>query len=90
MINTLLCNGRYVDPALLSLIRVVVEDRIPLFSQNNKYTSKMICDEGFWDCLEKGDQIQAGWCMKHLVTTGELPLRVAESRHEYPVYYQLK
>jgi len=57
---------------------------------NIAYALKDICDKTFWDSLGHGKRRLAGQCMVHLVKTGELPLKIAKSLHEYPVYYQLK
>ena len=85
-----LCNGRTVDPDFLEVIYSAVFERIPMLSPNMRSSLKAICGRDFWSCLSQGEKRRAGWCMAHLVTMGELPLMVAESRHEYPVHYQLK
>jgi hypothetical protein len=32
----------------------------------------------------------AGRCIANMVVKGQLPLRFAESKHEYPKWYQLR
>lgn len=88
--NVFLSNGRWVNKNFLESIKVMVIDIIPALEPGVKYRLKTIYGDAFWGELTPGEQRQAGWCMKHLVLTGELPLIIAESRHEYPIYYQLK
>lgn len=88
--NMMLCNGRSADHDFLNLIRVVVAERLRSLPPGAKFPLKDICGEDFWKELDDGERRTAGHCMMHLVKTGELPLIIAESRHEYPVYYQLK
>lgn len=88
--TVLLNNGRVVHSDMLKLVRIVVEDRVPSLPHSAKFTLKKIFGEGLWGELNPGEQRTAGLCMSHMVTAGELPFVVAESKHEYPVYYQLK
>ena len=85
-----LCNGRYVHPDFLDLVRFFVEERIPVLSPNTAFTLKQICGEEKWDMLDDQiNKIDAGYCMVHLVDKQELPFRVVKGRHEYPKLYQL-
>ena len=88
--NIQLRNGRSVNFDFLILIRGIVTDRISVLLPNMKYTLAKICGEAFWENIDNGERRTAGHCMVHLVTMEELPFRIAESKHEYPVYYQLK
>ena len=88
--DVLLNNGRSVDPKFLDCIYCAVDESLPTLPYNTKFTLKNICGKEFWKMLERGEKIRAGWCMVHLVEMNELPLMFAESRHEYPKYYQLK
>jgi len=90
IVNVFLSNGRWVNRNFLEVIKEVVADVVPYLVHGARYTLETICGEEFWSALSNGEKRQAGWCMKHLVITGELPFIIAESRHEYPVYYQLK
>lgn len=85
-----LSNGRWVNKKFLELIKEVIVEITPALMPGVRYTLKTICGEGFWSNLSNGEKRQAGWCMKHLVVTEELPFIIAESKHEYPIYYQLK
>lgn len=80
-------NGRYIYPAFLDCIRIAVNSRIQDLPVGARLTLRRICGEGFWSMLTPGEQRRAGWCMAHMVKTGETPFCIAESRHEYPVYY---
>nr|WP_321464598.1 hypothetical protein [uncultured Desulfobulbus sp.] len=90
VVNVYLKNGRFVNNDFLQLIKVLVAEMIPGLVPGVGYTLKTICGDEFWNELTPGEQKQAGWCMKHLVLTGDLPLTIADSLHEYPVYYKLK
>jgi len=88
--NVFLSNGRWVNNNLLEVIKKAVADVVPYLVHGARYTLETICGEEIWSNLSNGEKRQAGWCMKHLVITGELPLTIADSKHEYPIYYQLK
>lgn len=66
-----------------------VEDILPALIPGEKYTLKMLCGPVFWNPLGEGKQRMGGKCMTDMVRRGLLPLRFAESRHEYPKWYQL-
>jgi len=88
--NVFLKNGRWVNNDFLQIIKDIVVEIIPALEPGAGYTLKTLCGDAFWGKLSPGEQKQAGWCMKHLVLSGELPLIITESKHEYPIYYQLK
>lgn len=88
--KVLLHNGHTVYPEFLNCIRYAVEARIPSLTHNMKTTLKNICGNEFWNLLSRGEKSMAGWCMVHLVASGDLPLLFAEANHEYPKYYMLK
>lgn len=85
-----LCHGRTADQDFLNLIKEVVCEVIPAMQPNIEYKLKNICGKTFWGSLDHGERRTAGHCMVHLVKTGDLPLRIVESRSQYPVRYQLK
>ena len=87
----LLSNGTFVHPEFLIYIRDVVTARIPSLFPNTTYELKQICSDYFWDLLDKGEKIKAGWCMVHLAANGELPMiSVNKCRHQSPKKYRLK
>jgi len=86
----LLNNGRFVRLSLLNFVKSVVLKMIPGLSPVHSFTLKQLFRKKDWNSLDSGDQKRAGWCMKHLVGTKELPFRIVKTRHEYPVHYQLK
>jgi hypothetical protein len=85
-----LSNGRSVNSDFLNCINTAITERINLLPRDRKLPLVKIVGEGFWDLLTNGERRTAGWIMKHLVDIGELPLTVAETRHEYPIHYQVK
>jgi len=88
--KTKLSNGQKVDQDFFNIIYTAVFERVSVLSPDTKLSMKAICGKDFWNCLSPGEKRRAGWCMVHLVAMRILPFRVAESRHEYPVYYQLE
>ena len=86
----LLNNGRFVPIGFLNSVKSTVMEIIPGLSPKIPYTLKQLYGEKNWNELNSGEQKRAGWCMKHLVETRELPFRIVKARHEYPVHYQLK
>ena len=90
-INIILDNGHVVHPDFLNRIRYAIKERLPLLPPTMKWPLKDIFDRKAWGRMSPGEQKEAGSCMKHLVATGEFPqLRVADTRHEYPIHYQFK
>lgn len=85
----LLSNGRYVDRDLLDLVRFVVLEKIPTLSPDIEYTLRQIFGEEKWNDLNKINKIDAGYCMVHLVKTGELPFKFAKDKGDNNKRYQL-
>jgi hypothetical protein len=83
------CAGYFVSITFYNAIRLQVEEVIPLLDRDEKYTLQMLCGEAFWDPLTEGERRMAGRCMSHMVRNNLLPLRFAESKHEYPKFYEL-
>lgn len=80
----------YTVPAVLfDAVRYQVKEAIPFLVRGKKYTLRWFCGEVFWQLLGDGDKRMAGRCMAHMVFNGQLPLRFAKSKHEYPKHYQL-
>ena len=78
-----------VSAALYSAVRYQVEEIIPALTPGVKYKSEWLCGNAFWDPLSDGKKRMAGRCIANMVANGLLPLRFAESRHEYPKWYLL-
>jgi hypothetical protein len=70
-------------------VRLQVEEVIPVLERDVKYKLEMLCGEAFWRTLSDGEKRMAGRCMAHMVANGLLPLRFADTKHEYPKWYQL-
>ena len=85
----LLTNGRYVHPDILDIVRMFLEERIPVLSPDNAFTLKQICGEKNWKMLSKVNKIDAGYCMVHLVKTGEVPFRAVKDKGDNNKRYQL-
>jgi hypothetical protein len=86
----LLSNGRYVDRDLLDLVRFVVLEKIPTLSPDTDYTLREIFGKEKWNDLEKVNKIDAGYCMVHLVKTGEMLFKFAKDKGDNNKRYQLK
>ena len=87
--HIVLYDGYTVSADFYNSVRLQVDNVIPALERDRKYTLAMLCGPEFWDCLSNGERRMAGRCMAHLVACKRLPLRFAESRHEYPKYYWL-
>ena len=68
----------------------IIREILPALWSDQPFTLKLLCGPEFWDQLTDGERRMAGRCMAHLVVSGQLPLRFAESRHEDPKHYRLK
>jgi hypothetical protein len=75
--------------AFYTAVRLQVEEVIPGMERGVKYTLEMLCGDAFWRTLSDGEKRMAGRCMAHMVVNKRLPLCFAESKHEYPKWYEL-
>ena len=66
-----LSNRRYVHIDIFDIVRMYVEERIPVLSRDKSYTLKQICGDENWNKLSKVNKIDAGYCMVHLVEKGK-------------------
>jgi hypothetical protein len=89
MIFIILCDGYTVPNTLYTNVREQVAEIIPAVERDVKYTLEMLCGREFWDQLTDGEKRIAGRCMAQMIVKGLLPLRFAETKHEYPKRYQL-
>ena len=78
-----------VAAAFYNAVRYQAEEIIPALIPGVKYKSEWLCGDAFWTPLSDGEKRMAGRCIAHMVVNGLLPLRFAESKHEYPKWYQL-
>lgn len=89
-ISVLLSDGYPVAQVFYDSIRQQVEAALPALERDAQYTLEMLCCKEFWGKLSDGDRRTAGRCMSDMVKQKLLPLRVADTEHEYPKYYQLE
>jgi hypothetical protein len=68
----------------------IIREILPALWRDQPYTLELLCGPESWGLWTDGERRMAGRCMAHLVVSGQLPLRFAESRHEYPKKYRLK
>jgi hypothetical protein len=85
-----LINGRLVPADLLDLVRFVVQEKIPALSHDTAYTLRDIFGKEKWSDLNPINKIDAGYCMVHLVKTGEVPFKFAKDKGDNNKRYQLK
>ncbi|HMW40487.1 MAG TPA: hypothetical protein PKD57_13855 [Saprospiraceae bacterium] len=85
-----LYEGYTVPQAFYDIIRVQIEVALPCLIPDKNYTVKALCGKEFWGMLGNGERRMAGRCAAHMIVEGCMPLRFAESRHEYPKRYKLK
>ena len=85
-----LSNGRYVHIDIFDIVRMYVEERIPVLSRDKSYTLKQICGDENWNKLSKVNKIDAGYCMVHLVEKGELPFIAVKGKGDNHKRYRLK
>ena len=83
-------NGRYIDPDIMDIVHMYVEERIPSISPDKTYTLRQIIGEENWNELSKIAKLDAGYCMVHLVKTGVLPFKFAKGKGDNHRRYQLK
>jgi hypothetical protein len=79
-----------VSAAFYTAVRLQVEESIPGLTPYWKYKSEWLCGNEFWGSLSDGEKRMAGRCIANMVVNGQLLLRFAESKHEYPKWYQLR
>ena len=78
-----------VSAVFYNAVRHEVEESIPGLIPGEKYKSEWLCGDAFWEPLSDGEKRMAGRCIANMVVNGLLPLRFAESKHEYPKWYLL-
>lgn len=83
-------DGQPVTKTFFDRVRQKVNVVIPALNPVERYTAEMLCGDEFWSALDNGERRLAGRCLAHMVNEDLLPLRVAESNHEYPKYYSPK
>lgn len=89
--TTKLGKSRTLQNKFLDDILETAIENIPSMAPDMKFTLETLFGEELWKTLGDGERRRAGLGMKHLVDTGKLPqLRIADTKHEYPVYYEFK
>lgn len=89
-INVLLSDGYPVTQTFYDSLRQQVEEALPAMERDARYTLEMLCGATYWDQFSRGERRIAGRCMSCMVERKLLPLCVADTKHEYPKYYQLE
>ena len=81
-----------VDALFYEAVRLQVESELWTLEPGNAYTSRQICNEGFWSRLGKLERLQAGMCLRDLVKRGLVELLPVprKGKSKYPLLYQRK
>lgn len=85
----ILYDGYTVPEKFYKAVLYQVKEIPPALLPGEKYTLEMLCGDVFWQLLTDGEKRMAGRCMAQMVVSGILPLRFAETKHEYSKRYQL-
>lgn len=85
-----LSEGFSVSKNIYECFRQMVVASLPEISPGNAYTLKNILGRDIWSELDNGERRLIGRCVAHMTTRKILPLIIIESKHEYPIRYQLK
>ena len=88
--NIELSDGFSVSKNIYECFRQMVVASLPQINPGNAYTLKKILGNEIWNELDNGERRLMGRCVAHMTTRKILPLKIAESKHEYPIRYQLK
>lgn len=87
--NIELSDGFSVSKGIYEGFRQMVVPSLTEISPGKAYTLKNILGREIWNQLDHGDRRLMGRCVAHMTTRKILPLRIVESKHEYPIRYQL-
>jgi len=82
------CGRVHAD--LYDAVRHQVEFMLPTLQRGRAYTTRQICNEGFWDRIGTLEARQAGMCLRDMVNRGVVPLTSVRRKSTYPKRYQLK
>jgi hypothetical protein len=86
--TVVLNNGRIVKVTLLNSVRIHIKKSIASMKPHHKFTLKEACAAEYWMPMSNWLKRQAGWCMKHLVDTKELPVNFIEQKSNKSLLYQ--
>lgn len=86
----ILRDGMVVDGEFYDRIYSAVGARLATMLEGTLYTAEMLVGEEVWRQLSNGQCRLAGRCISDMVSNNDLPLVVAETRHEYPKKYLLR
>lgn len=86
--TVVLNNGRTVDASLLNSIRIHIKKSIALMKPQHKFTLKEACAADYWMPMSNWQKRQAGWCMKHIADTKELPVDFIEQKSNRSLLYK--
>ena len=88
--NIELSDGFSVSKDIYECFMQMVVASLPEISPGNAYTLKNILGRDIWSELDNGERRLIGRCVAHMTVHSILPLGIVESKHEYPIRYQLK
>lgn len=85
-----LSDGYTVQKYIYECFRQMVVASLPQINLGKAYTLKNILGSDIWSELDNGERRLMGRCVAHMTAHSILPLGIVESKHEYPIRYQLK
>lgn len=88
-LRVLVSASRAVDRELMRRVEHQVRIVLPKLLPEERYTLRMLCAKAFWDGLSRGEKIDAGVAMAHLVSTNALPLTYADRTRSNSIQYRL-
>ena len=88
--NIELSDGFSVSKIIYECFQQMVVESLPQINPGKAYTLKKILGGDIWNALDNGERRLIGRCVAHMTTRKLLPLKIVESKHEYPIRYQLK
>ena len=85
-----LSDGFSVSKDIYECFKQMVVASLPQINPGKTYTLRKILGRDIWKELDNGERRLIGRCVAHMTTRKLLPLKIVESKHEYPIRYQLK
>lgn len=89
VVRVVVSETRAVDRELMQRVEQQVRDVLPDLHPEQQYTLKMLCGAKFWNSLSRGQKIEAGVAMVHLVSIHALPLTFADRTRSNSIRYRL-
>lgn len=85
-----LSDGYTVQKYSYECFRQMIVTSLPQINLDKVYTLINILGRDIWSELDNGERRLVGRCVPHMTVHIILPLGIVESKHEYPIRYQLK